>query len=118
MALLWEHGDLTVRSVHEHLLAEGDDLAYTTVMTIMVRLAAKGLLSREGKGRQFVYRAVMSLDEFNERAAKSMAGTLLRNYERLAIASFVEELARVSPSRLQELRELAEQASQNDERKN
>ncbi len=33
-------------------------LAYTTVATILVRLAEKGLLTREAQGRAFVYSAV------------------------------------------------------------
>lgn len=39
------------------VLAElGDDLAYTTVMTILTRLWHKGLVDRERRGRAFVYR--------------------------------------------------------------
>lgn len=38
----------------------GDDLAYTTVMTILRRLWQKGLAEREKKGRAHVYRASVS----------------------------------------------------------
>ncbi|MBL7498025.1 BlaI/MecI/CopY family transcriptional regulator [Frankia sp. CNm7] len=46
---------LTPREVLARL--EGD-LAYTTVMTILFRLHAKGLLKRERTGRAFAYRPV------------------------------------------------------------
>jgi predicted transcriptional regulator len=38
--------------------ALGDDLAYTTVMTVMGRLATKGLLQRERSGRGYAYNAI------------------------------------------------------------
>ena len=36
----------------------GDDLAYTTVVTILSRLHAKGVLDRRKAGRAFIYRPV------------------------------------------------------------
>ena len=116
MALLWQKGDLTVRDVHEGLLAQGSELAYTTVMTVLVRLYAKGLLSRTPRGKQFVYSARLSQETFNERAAHALAQNLIQGYDRLAIASFVEELAKVSPERLKELRQLADKTYRKDER--
>lgn len=47
---------LTVRQVHE-LLAEERDLAYTTAMTVLDRMAKKGLLDRRKEGRAYAYRA-------------------------------------------------------------
>ncbi|GLZ49843.1 hypothetical protein Acsp06_60280 [Actinomycetospora sp. NBRC 106375] len=38
--------------------ALGDELAYTTVMTTLARLHAKGILARERRGRAFAYRPV------------------------------------------------------------
>jgi predicted transcriptional regulator len=40
--------------------ALGGDLAYTTVMTILVRLHAKGLIERTKVGRAFSYRPVVA----------------------------------------------------------
>lgn len=42
----------------------GEDLAYTTVMTILRRLWQKGLVDREKDGRAHVYRARVSEAEF------------------------------------------------------
>jgi predicted transcriptional regulator len=36
----------------------GDDLAYTTVMTVLSRLFTKGLLTRRLAGRAYLYRSV------------------------------------------------------------
>ncbi len=40
--------------------AMGTDLAYTTVMTILVRLWEKGLAQRSRQGRAFAYTAIVS----------------------------------------------------------
>jgi predicted transcriptional regulator len=39
--------------------AVGDDLAYTTVLTILVRLQEKGAVRREPRGRAFAYSPVL-----------------------------------------------------------
>ena len=115
MSLIWERGQqLSVRDVHAALLAEGDDLAYSTVMTILVRLQARGFLTRVRKGKQFIYESSLDANEFHARAARAMAETLIRDFDQLAIASFVEELAKVSPDRLDELRDLAAKTSRDE----
>ncbi|MEV6633249.1 BlaI/MecI/CopY family transcriptional regulator [Actinoplanes sp. NPDC051470] len=54
MTQLWESaGPLSVRHVHERL--RGRDLAYTTVMTVLDRLAKKGVVTRERDGRAWLY---------------------------------------------------------------
>ena len=73
LAALWESDDgLTPRQVHG-LVATDRPLAYTTVMTILVRLWRKGLAERERTGRAFTYRARVSREE---RAAARMSDLL------------------------------------------
>lgn len=60
MRVLWaEREPMTVRAVHEALVTD-KPLAYTTVMTVMDRLAKKGVLARESKGRAWEYLPVQS----------------------------------------------------------
>ena len=84
MDILWSRSDpLSVRDVHQ-LVAVDRDLAYTTVMTVLDRLAKKGLVSRNLDGRAWLYRPVRS------RAAE--------------VASEVQELlGRLSPGERQEV---------------
>lgn len=57
MSVLWRaRTPLLVRDVQEGLRAYERDLAYTTVMTVMDRLAKKGALDRELEGRAWRYR--------------------------------------------------------------
>ena len=55
MEMVWSLEDATVRDVHASLAARRD-LAYTTIMTTMARLAAKGLLERDTSGLAHRYR--------------------------------------------------------------
>jgi beta-lactamase regulating signal transducer with metallopeptidase domain len=61
MAVLWRAGrPLPVREVAAELNAGRDTaLAYTTVMTVMSRLAGKGILTRSRSGRRFVYAPIL-----------------------------------------------------------
>ena len=58
LAALWAAPDpLTPAAV---LASVGGDLAYTTVMTILVRLHDKGVIERTKVGRAFAYRPVVA----------------------------------------------------------
>src|SRR6266511_1576419 len=57
---LWRHGESPVRDVGDRLRAGGAELAYTTVLTVMVRLAQRGLLVRRREGRRDLYRAAVA----------------------------------------------------------
>lgn len=68
-----------------------DDLAYTTVVTVLSRLHEKGLLDRVKVGRSFAYRAVS--DE-SRLTARRLRGLLDRDPDREAVLThFVGELS-------------------------
>ncbi len=58
LRVLWQRGEATVAQVQEALLAERG-LAHTTVATLLMRLAKRGLVARSPQGRSFVYRALV-----------------------------------------------------------
>lgn len=63
MTRLWAAGEpLTVRQVHEALSRERD-LAYTTVMTVLDRLAKKGLVRQQKADRAYRYTATQTREE-------------------------------------------------------
>jgi BlaI family transcriptional regulator, penicillinase repressor len=55
MKLVWERESATVRDIYEALL-ENRKIAYTTVMTMMKILEAKGYLRKTRQDRAFLYR--------------------------------------------------------------
>ena len=60
--LVWELGEATVGEVLDRLRRRRS-VAYTTVMTVMRKLADKGYLSYEVDGPAYVYRAAVPPDE-------------------------------------------------------
>lgn len=90
MDVLWDRrGWLTPGEVHT-VLAEERSMAYTTVMTILVRLWNKGRLERQRDGRAFAYCATQTREEY---AAVRMQDLLTRVGDRpTALAHFVESL--------------------------
>lgn len=57
LGLLKPDRAFSVQDVQAALSDEGQDLAYTTVMTVLVRLHEKGVVAREREGRRYLYRA-------------------------------------------------------------
>jgi len=62
MRLVWDMGEVQVDEVHQ-VLQQDREIAYTTVMTVMSRLASKGVLRRRKQGRAFLYEAAHRRDD-------------------------------------------------------
>jgi BlaI family transcriptional regulator, penicillinase repressor len=103
MGVLWRSGSpLPVREVATALNAHRrDPLAYTTVMTVMSRLTAKGLLSRSRSGRRFVYAPAVA------DTADIAVRDVLAEFGDAALARFVER-AELNPALRQRLRRMME----------
>lgn len=63
MERVWRGSPVTVGDVWQALRKERD-LAYTTVKTVMSRLAEKGYLKRRTKERAYTYEPAMEREEF------------------------------------------------------
>lgn len=89
LAHLWAAEEpLTAGEVRANM---GEDLAYTTVLTILTRLHNKGLVDRERRGRAYAYRPSVSEAELT---AKRMRRFLDRAGDREAVLMhFVDELS-------------------------
>jgi predicted transcriptional regulator len=91
MEVVWARGDATVRAVHEALAARRD-IAYTTVMTTMSRLAAKGVLVRDASGLAHRYRPALSRDEYAQSTVHSVVDWLVNRFPEPAVSYFVDVL--------------------------
>lgn len=67
MNTLWPLGEATVRDIRDRL-ADRRPRAYTTIMTIMDRLARKGVVERRKSGRAYIYRARLTADDARSQA--------------------------------------------------
>jgi predicted transcriptional regulator len=68
---LWQLGEGNVKDVQQ-VVAQTRPLAYTTIMTVLERLAHKGKLTRRKQGRAFVYAPTMSEDEMRRVAVREL----------------------------------------------
>ena len=55
LRVVWDRGEVTVRDVYEEL-RQNRRIAYTTVMSVLRNLAAKGLLEQDKTQAAYVYR--------------------------------------------------------------
>ncbi len=62
LRVVWDNGEVTVRDVYEEL-RETRRIAYTTVMSVLRNLAAKGLLEQDTSATAYVYRPIVTDEE-------------------------------------------------------
>lgn len=71
---LWQLGEGSVKDVRS-LVTSNRNLAYTTVMTVLERLARRGAVERRKRGRAFLYKPVMGREQARRLAVKELAET-------------------------------------------
>jgi len=106
MEVVWAQELATVREVLEALNEGPKQRAYTTVMTIMVRLDRKGLLRRERRGKSDIYSPTMARAEYLDARASSEVAALLEQYGDIALGHFANQMQTLDPERLEQLRSL------------
>lgn len=105
---VWLLGETAVRPVLDAVNARSDRArAYTTIMTIMARLYDKGLLRRRRNGKADMYAATLTREEYADARARAQVGALVDEWGELALVHFAREMARLDPSRRQQLARLA-----------
>ncbi len=92
MNTLWPIGEGTVREIRD-LLAPRRPRAYTTIMTIMDRLARKGVVDRRKLGRAYIYRPNLSAEEARVHALGQVVESFFGG-SRDAAAEYLREGAR------------------------
>ena len=71
LTVLWKRGEADVGEVRE-AMREARPLAYTTVMTVLERLAAKGMVTRQKSGRSLRYGPARDRDEIRALAVAQL----------------------------------------------
>lgn len=109
MEEIWRQDTRTnVRNIMEALNKKRrKDRAYTTYMTIMARLARKGLLHREREGRTDTYWARLSKAQFQQARAEQEVSALVDEFGEVALVHFAREIGKLDAARVKQLRRLA-----------
>ena len=101
LEILWDAGGwLNTREVLD-VLAVKRPLAYTTVMTILVRLWDKGLLERRKDGRAFAYHAVLTREEWTAHRMSELLAVAESRAE--ALSHFVSRMDKADVAQLRRL---------------
>lgn len=103
MRAVWTLGTpVPARRVHE-VVAEEHDVQLLTVITVLNKLVAKGLLTRAKRGDLLHYEARWSEEELMAHASRRVVEGVLSLSPEMVAASFVDVLAERDPDRLAEL---------------
>ncbi len=108
MELLWQEQQGTVKKIHR-VLQERRDIAYTTVMTTMSRLAEKGILQRTRDGLAYIYRPAITETEFIQMFVQQVLDGLLDDFTDITLNYVLDYLARNDPTQLKLLSREAQQ---------
>jgi predicted transcriptional regulator len=93
----------TVGDIHDVV----GDLAYTTVMTTVARLADKGLLDVEDtRGRAYRYRCALTAQQFVARAGAGQVDEIIKRFGDVALVAFTRRLDGLGPDARRRLRRL------------
>ena len=88
MEILWEYGPATVTEVRERL---PDDLAYTTVLTILRNLESKAYVHHAEQGRAHVYSASIQRQAAQRSALKALTAKLFKGSHALLVTQLVSD---------------------------
>lgn len=108
MEVVWDRGEASVREVMQALNAVAEkERAYTTYMTIMGRLDAKGMLRRRREGKSDFFTPVYTRQEYAERRARAELDSVVDQYGEVALAHIARQMAALDPQRRRMLQRMA-----------
>ncbi len=91
LGLLEGHEPLSVSALQERLLRSHNDLAYTTVMTVLSRLHEKGLVTRKRDGKRYLYAVAGRASELTSGVVQRVHRALFKTARLGPIAALLDE---------------------------
>jgi len=105
MGVLWEAGSATVAQVRERL---ADELAYTTVLTVLRTLEEKGHVAHAEEGKAYRYRPLVGREAAGQSALKRLVRKVFRGSPELLLTQLVSDRG-LTRDELERMRELLEE---------
>ncbi|HEX8599641.1 MAG TPA: BlaI/MecI/CopY family transcriptional regulator [Chloroflexia bacterium] len=103
MEVVWSQGSATVSTVHK-ALREKKDIAYTTVMTTMSRLAKKHLLNQDTTNSSYVYTPTLSRGDFERYVVRGVVNGLFEDFGDGVIDYFLETVRQRGDGSMEKLK--------------
>jgi predicted transcriptional regulator len=104
MNVVWKKGKATVHDVKD-VLGRGRKPAYSTILTMMRKLEAKGYLKHDVDDRTYVYRPVISQQAVRQGLLGDIIDRLFEGSASLLLNSLVEQ-KRINKKELSEIQKL------------
>jgi predicted transcriptional regulator len=105
MDVLWKHGSSLVAEVRDRL---PEEFAYTTVLTVLRTLEAKGYVQHESEGRGHRYFATVQQRAARRSALRHLTSKLFDGSRELLLTHLVSD-KKLTQAEIRKLRELLEQ---------
>jgi len=105
MSVLWDLGSATVAEVRDRL---GDELAYTTVLTILRTLEEKGYVEHTQEGKAYRYHPAVARERAGASAVNRLLGKIYRGSPELLLTHLVSDRD-LSTDDLERMRELLDE---------
>lgn len=111
MGVLWDRGPSTVAKVQEQL---ADELAYTTVLTMLRTLEEKGHVRHEEEGRAYRYIPTVDREAAGRSALRRLMRKVFKGSPEALLTQLVSERG-LSPQQLERMRRLLEDRARRKE---
>ncbi len=105
MGVLWETGSATVTEVRDRL---ADELAYTTVLTVLRTLEEKGYVAHAEEGKAYRYRPLVAREAAGQSALKRLVRKVFRGSPEMLLTQLVSDRG-LTRSELERMRELLDE---------
>lgn len=107
MEVLWQRGPSTVAEVRDQI---SDDLAYTTVLTILRTLEDKGYVAHEQEGRAHRYAVTVEREVARRSALQALTRRFFEGSKGLLLAHLVDD-DKLSEDEIERIRSLLRRRS-------
>jgi BlaI family penicillinase repressor len=110
MTLIWERQVASARDIFEALRDQGQRLSYGATKTVLDRLVAKQVLARTMDNNQYIYRALLTREEFTRSAVREIIDGLVAGFGAPVYAQFFDQLKAADPEQLKQLAQMISEA--------
>ncbi|HEX5724952.1 MAG TPA: BlaI/MecI/CopY family transcriptional regulator [Longimicrobiaceae bacterium] len=111
MAVLWDLGGATVAEVRDRL---ADDLAYTTVLTVLRTLEEKGYVDHAEEGKAYRYHPLVERQQAGASVLRRLTRKLFKGSPELLLTHLVSDRG-LSDEELRRMRRLLEERLEQEE---
>lgn len=115
MHILWNRGEASVGDVRDDLAAEGRELAYTTIATMLGKMERKGQVAHRAEGKAYIYRPSLGQEQVSRSMVTDLARRLFAGNVTLMVSHLLDgcEISSDELSRLKALIQEKEQEEKN-----